>query len=58
VTGVVLAATYVGPSASTQLYPATIAVSADLTVEQLWQAVPAFPTPSEVWLRLCEEARP
>ncbi len=57
-TGVVLAATFVGPSASTQLYPATIAVSAGLTVEQLWQAVPAFPTPSEVWLRLCEEARP
>lgn len=56
-TGVVLAATFVGPSASTQLYSATIAVSAGLTVEQLWQAVPAYPTPSEVWLRLCEEAR-
>ncbi len=56
-TGAVLAATFVGPSASTQLYPATIAVSAGLTVEQLWQAVPAYPTPSEVWLRLCEEAR-
>lgn len=55
--GVVLAATFCGPSASTQLYPATIAVSAGLTVEQLWQAVPAYPTPSEVWLRLCEEAR-
>lgn len=56
-TGVVLAATFVGPSAGTQLYPATIAVSAGLTIEQLWQAVPAYPTPSEVWLRLCEEAR-
>lgn len=56
-TGAVLAATFVGPSASTQLYPATIAVSAGLTLEQLWQAVPAYPTPSEVWLRLCEEAR-
>ena len=55
--GVILAATFVGPSASTHLYPATIAVSAGLTVEQLWQAVPAYPTPSEVWLRLCEEAR-
>ncbi len=56
-TGVILAATFVGPSASTHLYPATLAVSAGLTVEQLWQAVPAYPTPSEVWLRLCEEAR-
>ncbi|MDO5740197.1 MAG: NAD(P)/FAD-dependent oxidoreductase [Ornithinimicrobium sp.] len=56
-TGVVLAATFAGPSASTQLYAATIAVSAGLTVEQLWQAVPAYPTPSEVWLRLCEAAR-
>lgn len=56
-TGVILAATFVGPSASTHLYPATIAVSAGLTVEQLWQAVPAYPTPSEIWLRLCEEAR-
>lgn len=55
--GVVLAATFVGPSASTHLYPATIAVSAGLTVEQLWQAVPAYPTPSEIWLRLCEQAR-
>ncbi len=56
-TGVVLAATFVGPSAGTQLHPATIAVSAGLTIEQLWQAVPAYPTPSEIWLRLCEEAR-
>ncbi|MEO8851216.1 MAG: NAD(P)/FAD-dependent oxidoreductase, partial [Allobranchiibius sp.] len=55
--GVVLAATFVGPSASTHVYPATIAVSAGLTVEQLWQAVPAYPTPSEIWLRLCEQAR-
>ena len=56
-TGVVLAATFVGPSASTHLYPATIAVSVGLTLEQLWQAVPAYPTPSEIWLRLCEKAR-
>ena len=56
-TGVILAATFVGPSASTHLYPATIAVSAGLTLDQLWHAVPAYPTPSELWLRLCEEAR-
>ena len=55
--GVVLGATFVGPGASNQLYPATIAVSAGLTVEQLWQAVPAYPTPSEIWLRLCEVSR-
>ncbi len=54
---VVLGATFAGPSASTQLYPATIAVSAGLTTEQLWHAVPAYPTPSEVWLRVCEQAR-
>ncbi|MDQ2849929.1 MAG: NAD(P)/FAD-dependent oxidoreductase [Actinomycetota bacterium] len=56
-TRVVLAATFAGPGAGNQLYPATIAVTAGLTVEQLWQAVPAYPTPSEVWLRLCEKAR-
>lgn len=56
-TGRVLAATFVGPGASAQLHPATVAVSAGLTTEQLWHAVPAYPTPSEVWLRLCEAAR-
>jgi hypothetical protein len=34
---------------------ATIAVTAEIPLDQLWHAVPAFPTVSEFWLRLLEE---
>jgi dihydrolipoamide dehydrogenase len=36
------------------LHSATIAISAAVPLRQLWHAVPAFPTISEVWLRLLE----
>lgn len=52
---VVVGATFVGPSASELLHAATIAVVGQVGLDQLWHAVPAFPTVSEVWLRLLEE---
>ncbi len=53
----ILGATFVGPGVGEMLHAATIAVVSGITVEQLWHAVPAFPTVSEVWLRLLEEVR-
>lgn len=54
---VVLGATFVGPDLSDLLQSATMAVVGRLTVAQLWHAVPAYPTVSEIWLRLLEKAR-
>jgi dihydrolipoamide dehydrogenase len=53
--GVLLGGTFVGYQTAEMLHSATIAVTAGLTVEQLWEAIPAFPTRNEVWLRLLEE---
>ena len=33
---------------------ATVAIAGQVTLDTLWHAVPAFPTVSEVWLRLLE----
>jgi len=46
--------TLVGPAVVDQLHAATIAVTAEVPLQQLWHAVPAFPTVSEFWLRLLE----
>ncbi|MFE9255375.1 dihydrolipoyl dehydrogenase family protein [Streptomyces sp. NPDC006879] len=54
---VLLGATFVGPGVSELLHSATIAVSAEVPLSRLWHAVPAFPTISEVWLRLLESFR-
>jgi dihydrolipoamide dehydrogenase len=51
---VVVGATFVGPEISEFLHAATIAVVGEVPLERLWHAVPAFPTRSEVWLRLLE----
>jgi pyruvate/2-oxoglutarate dehydrogenase complex dihydrolipoamide dehydrogenase (E3) component len=52
--GTVLGATFVGPEVGEILHAATIAIVAGVTLDQLWNAVPAFPTVSEVWLSLLE----
>jgi dihydrolipoamide dehydrogenase len=49
-----LGATFVGVDVAESLHAATIVISAGLTMRHLWHAVPAFPTRSEVWLRLVE----
>ncbi|MFD3694980.1 dihydrolipoyl dehydrogenase family protein [Streptomyces sp. NPDC058646] len=54
---VLLGATFVGPGAAELLHAATIAVAAEVPLARLWHAVPAFPTISEVWLRLLETYR-
>ncbi|MFI2361641.1 dihydrolipoyl dehydrogenase family protein [Promicromonospora sp. NPDC019610] len=46
--------TAVGPDVAELLHAATIAVAAEVPIDRLWHAVPAYPTVSEVWLRLLE----
>jgi pyruvate/2-oxoglutarate dehydrogenase complex dihydrolipoamide dehydrogenase (E3) component len=52
---VIVGATFVGPETAEWLHAATIAVAGAVPLESLWHAVPAFPTRSEVWLKLMEE---
>lgn len=54
---VVVDATFVGPGAGELLHAATIAIVGEVPLDTLWHAVPAFPTVSEVWLRLLETER-
>ncbi|MGW2034675.1 dihydrolipoyl dehydrogenase family protein [Streptomyces sp. NPDC001811] len=54
---VVVGATFVGPGVGELLHSATVAITGEVPVERLWHAVPAFPTISEVWLRLLETWR-
>jgi len=54
---VIVGATFVGAAAGEHLHAATIALVGEVTIERLWHAVPAFPTVSEVWLRLLEQVR-
>ncbi|HEV8425274.1 MAG TPA: NAD(P)/FAD-dependent oxidoreductase [Actinomycetes bacterium] len=51
---VVVGATFTGPGVQELLHSATVAVAGQVPLERLWHAVPAFPTVSEVWLRLLE----
>jgi dihydrolipoamide dehydrogenase len=51
---VLIGVTFVGPGVAELLHSATIAVTAEVPLDRLWHAVPAFPTVSEVWLRLLE----
>jgi dihydrolipoamide dehydrogenase len=46
--------TITGPEVSEMLHAATIAVVSEVTLDELWHAVPSFPTRSELWLRLLE----
>ncbi len=52
---VVVGATITGAEIAEALHAATIAVVAEVPLDDLWHAVPAFPTRSELWLRLLEE---
>jgi dihydrolipoamide dehydrogenase len=51
---VVVGATITGSEIAESLHAATIAVVAEVPLDDLWHAVPAFPTRSELWLRLLE----
>ncbi|MCX2184558.1 NAD(P)/FAD-dependent oxidoreductase [Streptomyces sp. SKN60] len=52
--GVVVGCTLTGPMATELIHTATVAIVGEVPLERLWHAVPAFPTVSEVWLRLLE----
>ncbi len=51
---VVVGATITGAEVAEALHAATIAVVAEVSLDDLWHAVPSFPTRSEIWLRLLE----
>jgi dihydrolipoamide dehydrogenase len=51
---IVVGATITGAEVAEALHAATIAVVGEVTLDELWHAVPAFPTRSELWLRLLE----
>lgn len=51
---VLVGATFVGPGVAELLHAATIAIVGEVTLDQLWHAIPAFPTQSEIWLRFLE----
>jgi pyruvate/2-oxoglutarate dehydrogenase complex dihydrolipoamide dehydrogenase (E3) component len=55
--GVALGVTFVGADVAELLHAATIAVVGEVHLSRLWHAVPAFPTMSEIWLRLLETYR-
>lgn len=54
---IIVGATFVGPGVGELLHAATIAIVGQVPLHTLWHAVPAFPTVSEVWLRLLEADR-
>lgn len=54
---ILLGVTFVGPGVGELIHSATIAVAGEVPIDRLWHAVPAYPTVSEVWLRLLETYR-
>ena len=53
---VLAGATFTGPETAELLHAATIALVGELPLDRLRHAIPAFPTRSEVWLRLLDAA--
>jgi pyruvate/2-oxoglutarate dehydrogenase complex dihydrolipoamide dehydrogenase (E3) component len=52
---VIVGATFVGAETADFLHAATIAIVGEVPLTRLRHAVPAFPTRSEIWLRLFEQ---
>jgi pyruvate/2-oxoglutarate dehydrogenase complex dihydrolipoamide dehydrogenase (E3) component len=52
---VLVGATFTGPGIQELLHSATVAIAGAVTLDELWHAVPSFPTLSEVWLDLLQE---
>jgi dihydrolipoamide dehydrogenase len=55
---VLVGATFVGPEIAELLQAATIAIVGEVPLRRLVHAMPAFPTRSEMWLRLLADWRP
>jgi pyruvate/2-oxoglutarate dehydrogenase complex dihydrolipoamide dehydrogenase (E3) component len=51
---VLIGLTLVGAGVGELLHAATIAIVGEVPLDRLWHAVPAYPTLSEIWLRLLE----
>jgi pyruvate/2-oxoglutarate dehydrogenase complex dihydrolipoamide dehydrogenase (E3) component len=51
---VTVGATFTGTDVAEWLHAATIAIVGEVPIERLWDAIPAFPTRSEVWLKLLQ----
>jgi dihydrolipoamide dehydrogenase len=51
---VLVGVTLVGAGVGDLIHAATIAIVAGVPIDRLWHAVPAYPTVSEIWLRLLE----
>ncbi|MTD15792.1 SidA/IucD/PvdA family monooxygenase [Nakamurella sp. YIM 132087] len=51
---VLVGATFVGPEIADLVHAATVAIVGEVPLPTLWHAVPSYPTPSEIWLRLLE----
>jgi pyruvate/2-oxoglutarate dehydrogenase complex dihydrolipoamide dehydrogenase (E3) component len=51
---VIVGATIVGPDIAESLHAATVAIVGEVPLRRLVHAIPAFPTRSEVWLRLLD----
>jgi pyruvate/2-oxoglutarate dehydrogenase complex dihydrolipoamide dehydrogenase (E3) component len=52
--GVIIGTTFVGQDVSELIHAATVAIVGEVPITRLWHAVPAYPTMSEIWLRLLE----
>ncbi|MCW2548039.1 MAG: pyridine nucleotide-disulfide oxidoreductase dimerization region [Mycobacterium sp.] len=50
----IVGATFVGPEISDLVHSASVAIVGKVPLAALWHAVPSYPTPSEIWLRLLE----
>jgi pyruvate/2-oxoglutarate dehydrogenase complex dihydrolipoamide dehydrogenase (E3) component len=55
---IMIGATFTGPEVAESLHAATIAIVGEVPLRRLVHAMPAFPTRSEVWLRLLEPWKP
>ncbi len=51
----IVGATFTGPEIADLLHAATVAVVGEVPLERLVHAIPAFPTRTEVWLRLLDQ---
>jgi pyruvate/2-oxoglutarate dehydrogenase complex dihydrolipoamide dehydrogenase (E3) component len=51
---IIVGATFTGVEVAEALHAATIAVIGSVSLDDLWHAVPSFPTRSELWLKLLE----
>jgi len=51
---VIVGATFTGFEVAEFIHAATIAIVGEVPLHRLWHAIPAFPTRSELWLKLLE----